>query len=189
MSGQLFLVTGPAGAGKTTMVHHCIEELGGLNRVITNTTRAARKFEENAVCDYFFVTLDEYAIKKADSSNWFEIEIYEAKYGLCFESLLKNLNEGKSYIMTIYPSIETIQAYFENFSLFASLIFIDTSLLDCQAIITSERPASELLRIETDSQLDIDEIRDISNYIFTPTRVLEADQKAFSELVRSLLVT
>ena len=188
MSGQLFLVTGPAGAGKTTMVHHCIEELGGLNRVITNTTRAARKFEENAVCDYFFVTLDEYAIKKADSSNWFEIEIYEAKYGLCFESLLKNLNEGKSYIMTIYPSIETIQAYFENFSPFASLIFIDTSLLDCQAIITSERPANEFLRIETDSQLDINEIIDGSNYIFTPTRVLEVDQKAFSELIKSLLV-
>lgn len=53
--GLLFIISGPAGSGKTTLCHHLVDELyPQVKRVISCTTRPPRKGEENAKDYYFF---------------------------------------------------------------------------------------------------------------------------------------
>ncbi len=52
--GLLFVVTGPSGAGKTTLIKRLIEEHSDLNFSVSFTTRPARKKEIDGK-DYWFV--------------------------------------------------------------------------------------------------------------------------------------
>ena len=53
-SGFLFIVSGPAGIGKTTVCDQMLKEIPGLERAVTSTTRAPRRGEVDTVDYYFF---------------------------------------------------------------------------------------------------------------------------------------
>ena len=53
-SGRLFILSGPAGCGKTTLCNRMIAELPQIKRVVTSTTRAPRKGEVDKSDYYFF---------------------------------------------------------------------------------------------------------------------------------------
>lgn len=69
--GTIFLVCGPSGAGKTTIITQALELLTPtikLHRVITYTTRAPRSAEINGL-DYHFISLEQF--KELESQNFF----------------------------------------------------------------------------------------------------------------------
>ena len=53
-SGLLFIVSGPAGSGKTTLCERMLAELSEVQRIVTSTTRAPRPGEVDTVDYYFF---------------------------------------------------------------------------------------------------------------------------------------
>ena len=53
-SGFLFIVSGPAGIGKTTVCDQMLKEIPGVERAVTSTTRAPRRGEVDTVDYYFF---------------------------------------------------------------------------------------------------------------------------------------
>ncbi|MBL6838783.1 MAG: Flp pilus assembly complex ATPase component TadA, partial [Puniceicoccaceae bacterium] len=53
-SGLLFIVSGPAGSGKTTLCERMLAELPEVQRIVTSTTRAPRPGEVDTVDYYFF---------------------------------------------------------------------------------------------------------------------------------------
>ena len=55
IKGELFIISSPAGAGKTTLTNLLLEKDERLKRVITYTTRKKRKNEIDGV-GYVFVT-------------------------------------------------------------------------------------------------------------------------------------
>lgn len=59
MKGRLYIVSSPAGGGKTTIINLLLEELSFLRRVITYTTRQKRKNEIDGV-DYVFIKKEEF---------------------------------------------------------------------------------------------------------------------------------
>ena len=54
MSGKLFVITAPSGAGKTSLIDAIMHDDPSLKVSVSYTTRAPRRGEENGV-DYHFV--------------------------------------------------------------------------------------------------------------------------------------
>ena len=63
MKDQMFIVVGPSGVGKSSLVERVVLELG-LYDVVTCTTRAMREGEKQGI-PYFFVTQKEFDLKKS----------------------------------------------------------------------------------------------------------------------------
>ncbi len=59
MEGILFVMSGPSGAGKTTIVKGSLNELEDVEFSISYTTRPRRKGERNGK-DYFFISEEEF---------------------------------------------------------------------------------------------------------------------------------
>lgn len=74
MSGQLFIVSAPSGAGKTTLVRKLLERDREIELSISFTTRAPRPGEQNGR-DYHFVSRDEFEALRArgDFLEWAEV--------------------------------------------------------------------------------------------------------------------
>lgn len=76
--GKLFLIVGPSGTGKTTLVRALQKQ--GLTEVVSYTTRAPRAGEVDGR-DYFFVSRDEFA-KIEQNGQFVEVVEYNGnRYG------------------------------------------------------------------------------------------------------------
>ena len=69
----VFVVTGPSGAGKGTLIRALIERVPDLEVAISATTRPQRPGEENGR-EYWFLSEDEFAARVADGAflEWVE---------------------------------------------------------------------------------------------------------------------
>ena len=102
MSGKLFIVSAPSGAGKTSLVNEVLGRLKPkhpIDRLITYTSRDIRKGEQEAV-DFCFVSPQEFEmqIKNDFFLEW--SKEYHHYYGSPAQ-VLQELKEGKSRILVI----------------------------------------------------------------------------------------
>ncbi len=112
------VITGPSGAGKTTVTEALLERIHDSVRLITTTTRGKRQGEADGV-DYDFVTTEEF-LKMKESGDFFEYaQVYGQYYGsrkTKLEKLLANHSvvfslvdvEGARTIKAKIPSTLTI---------------------------------------------------------------------------------
>jgi len=100
MKGELFIISAPAGGGKTTIVNMLLKEIPNLERVITCTTRKPREGEKDKV-DYFFLSKEEFeeGIKNGKFLEY--AKVHDNYYGTPKEEVEKLLNEGKDLILVI----------------------------------------------------------------------------------------
>lgn len=72
--GMLFIVSGPAGAGKGTICNTLKQLVPGIHLSISATTRSPRRSEQNGI-DYVFVSRDQFEKMIADNEllEWAEI--------------------------------------------------------------------------------------------------------------------
>ncbi|MGC9120106.1 MAG: guanylate kinase [Sulfurihydrogenibium sp.] len=118
MKGNLYVISSPAGGGKTTIVNLLLQELNFLRRVITYTTRQKRKNEIDGV-DYVFLKKEEF--EKLISENAF-LE-YAVVHGNYYGTPKKETSEllekgydvllvidvqGMKQVKQIYPEVVTI---------------------------------------------------------------------------------
>jgi len=100
--GSLFVVSGPSGVGKTTMVTEFLKkhkELLLIDRVVTYTTKHPRAREIDGF-DYHFINQDEFESKIEDE---FFLE-WSGEYGACYGTpayIIDKLSYGYSYILII----------------------------------------------------------------------------------------
>lgn len=99
--GLLFLVSAPAGTGKTTLVRRLVTEFSAsLAPSISYTTRAPRPGEREGV-DYFFVSQEEFSHLIAEQAFLEWVTIHGASYGTSKRWVEKQLEEPKDVILTI----------------------------------------------------------------------------------------
>lgn len=74
MDGKLIIFSAPSGAGKTTIVHHLLEEFPQLEFSVSACSRPMRKGETHGV-DYYFLSLEEFKQKISDNDfvEWEEV--------------------------------------------------------------------------------------------------------------------
>lgn len=74
MDGKLIIFSAPSGAGKTTIVHHLLEEFPQLEFSVSACSRPMRKGETHGV-DYYFFSLEDFKQKISDNDfiEWEEV--------------------------------------------------------------------------------------------------------------------
>jgi len=147
-SGIAFVVTGPSGAGKTSVIVGGRAELPGLGFSVSHTTRSIRDCETDGV-DYVFVDDEEFD-RLVHEGAFVEHAVYSsARYGTSLGQLEKTFAKGLDIILNVeVQGAENLRktGLGENPIV---LIFLATS--------TFERLAERLRERGTDSEAKIAE--------------------------------
>ena len=100
MSGQLFVISAPSGAGKSTILMAVRKRVPGLGYSISHTTRKPRGDERNGV-DYHFVD-DRAFTKMIDEGAFVEwAKVYDSFYGTSSSGLQDLTASGLDVLMDV----------------------------------------------------------------------------------------
>jgi len=100
MSGQLFVVAAPSGAGKTSLVKALIASMGNIQVSVSYCTRAMRPGEQDGE-DYHFV--DQGSFKEMVEAGEFleHAHVFDRSYGTGRAKVLEQLMQGIDVILEI----------------------------------------------------------------------------------------
>lgn len=114
MPGQLYVISGPSGVGKSTIIELLRKRVTDLGYSISHTSRRPRNKEVNGV-DYHFVDRETFnrMIKEDALVEW--AEVYHDLYGTSFSSLRDQTERGIDLVMDLdSQGAKNIKAHFEN---------------------------------------------------------------------------
>lgn len=100
MSGSLFIVAAPSGAGKTSLVHALIKQDPAIRLSVSHTTRAPRSGETDGV-DYFFVSEQQFSQMRTQGAFLESATVFDNKYGTSKAAVLEQLQSGYDVILEI----------------------------------------------------------------------------------------
>jgi guanylate kinase len=99
-SPKVFVITGPSGVGKGTLIKRLLEEVPDLALSVSATTRAPREGEVDAE-DYHFLTEEQFQERKA-AKDFLEFASYSGNhYGTLNSELERCLDKGRSVVLEI----------------------------------------------------------------------------------------
>lgn len=98
--GVLFVVTGPSGVGKSTLISQAMARIPGLAFSCSATTRAPRPGEVDGV-HYHFLTPAAFAEKVAADEFLERATVYDRSYGTLRAPTMAALDRGDSLILDI----------------------------------------------------------------------------------------
>ena len=97
---KVFVITGPSGVGKGTLIRALRERVPGLALSTSATTRAPREGEEDGR-DYHFLDRDEFA-RRAQGNEFLEHAAYSGnRYGTLRSEVERRLDRGESVLLEI----------------------------------------------------------------------------------------
>ncbi len=98
--GRLFVLSAPAGTGKTTLINMLKNEFPEVIQSISFTTREKRKGEKDGV-DYHFISKEEFREKLEEGDFLESAKVYENYYGTDRQWVETQLNKGKHVFLVI----------------------------------------------------------------------------------------
>jgi guanylate kinase len=97
---KVFVITGPSGVGKGTLIRRLLERVPGLELSVSATTRAPREGEVDER-DYHFLTPGEFD-RRARAGEFLEHATYSGhRYGTLRSEVERRLAEGTSVVLEI----------------------------------------------------------------------------------------
>ncbi len=100
MQGNLFIVSAPSGAGKTSLLKALLERDGSLKLSVSHTTRAPRPGEEDGV-HYHFVSVDEFMRLAGEGAFLEQAQVFDNYYGTSQAAVQSLLDEGHDVVLEI----------------------------------------------------------------------------------------
>jgi guanylate kinase len=99
-SPKVFVITGPSGVGKGTLIKRLLERVPDLALSVSATTRAPREGEVDGT-DYHFLTEEQFQ-ERRDAGDFLEFATYSGKhYGTLNSELERCLDKGRSVVLEI----------------------------------------------------------------------------------------
>ncbi len=98
--GQLYLVSAPSGAGKTSLVRELLKRDSTIKLSISHTTREPRVGEQDEI-DYYFVSHSRFEDLITKDAFLEHANVYGNHYGTCKQSVFKMLDNGADVILEI----------------------------------------------------------------------------------------
>ncbi len=98
--GFLVVISGPSGVGKTTVCTRVLEEVDGLVRSVSSTTRSPRPGEENGR-DYWFVSRGEFEREVAAGAFLEHAVVHGDLYGTHRKAVSDELERGVDVLLNI----------------------------------------------------------------------------------------
>jgi len=98
MGGKVIIISGPSGAGKTSIVNQLLSKRLGLEFSISATTRKPRGKEKNGK-EYYFLSIVEFKkrIRKNEFAEW--EEVYKNQFYGTLKSEIKRIWSGKKHVL------------------------------------------------------------------------------------------
>ena len=100
MSGKLFVITAPSGAGKTSLIDAIMRDDPSLKVSVSYTTRAPRRGEQTGV-DYHFVDDATFLTMKQRGEFLESAEVHGYRYGTSKQVITDALKRGEDLILEI----------------------------------------------------------------------------------------
>ena len=100
MAGKVFVITGPSGVGKGTLIRNLLERMPELELAVSATTRSPRPGEEHGV-DYHFLDDLEFDRRVLEGDFLEHAEYSGRRYGTLRSELDKRTAEGASVVLEI----------------------------------------------------------------------------------------
>jgi guanylate kinase len=98
--GQLVIISGPSGVGKSTICQRLVQQYDNVCLSVSATTRPKADNEVEGR-DYYFISSDEFQ-KRIEQGRFLEhAEVFGNMYGTLKENIDKALAEGKTIILEI----------------------------------------------------------------------------------------
>ena len=98
--GKLFVISGPSGAGKGTLVARLVSRINRLWISVSATTRRPREGEVEGV-SYFFLTEEEF-LRLVEQDGFLEWARYaENLYGTPRDAVMSHISEGQGVVLEI----------------------------------------------------------------------------------------
>ena len=127
MEGRLFVISGPSGVGKGTVVKELLENNTELQLSISATTRYVREGEVDGV-NYYFKSREEF-LKMIDEGEFLEwAEFCGNCYGTPKKPAMEKLNLGKDVILEIETdgAMQVKKNFPESITIFIAPPSVDT---------------------------------------------------------------
>jgi guanylate kinase len=100
VTARVFVITGPSGVGKGTLIRDLRGRVDGLELSVSATTRKPREGEEDEV-DYHFLSPEEFA-GRADAGDFLEHATFSGnRYGTLRSEIERTLDAGVSVVLEI----------------------------------------------------------------------------------------
>jgi guanylate kinase len=97
---KVFVITGPSGVGKGTLISRLLERVPGLELSVSATTRGPRAGEVDGR-DYHFLTAEEFD-RRIEREDFLEFATYSGnRYGTLRSEVRKRLDAGHSVVLEI----------------------------------------------------------------------------------------
>lgn len=100
MRGNLFILSAPSGAGKTSLARALLENTSALDFSVSHTTRSARPGEEDGR-DYHFVTVEQFEAMLKAGDFIEHAKVFDNYYGTARSSVETQLANGIDVILDI----------------------------------------------------------------------------------------
>jgi guanylate kinase len=99
-AAKVFVITGPSGVGKGTLIKKLLERVPDLALSVSATTRQPREGEEHGR-DYHFLTEEQFR-ERRDAGDFLEFASYSGNhYGTLNSELQRCLDKGRSVVLEI----------------------------------------------------------------------------------------
>ena len=123
MKGNLLIISGPSGSGKSSLMKKLLREIPDAYFSISNTTRGIRDGEKDGV-NYHFISKEEFQ-KDIDAGFFLEwAKVHDNFYGTSLKPILKELHEGKLVICDI--DVQGHKIAREKFGRLITSVFLTT---------------------------------------------------------------
>lgn len=100
MTAQLYILSAPSGAGKTSLVREACSRLNDLVVSVSHTTRPMRPKDSDGV-DYHFVDVDTFHQMIANADFLEHAQVFDNYYGTSHKAIQQTLASGKDVLLEI----------------------------------------------------------------------------------------
>jgi guanylate kinase len=100
--GHLFIISGPSGAGKGTLVKELLRRVPDMWVSVSATTRVPRPGEKDGI-DYFFLTGAEFEVRVRHGEFLEHASVHGNRYGTLRAPVERRLDRGMDVILEIDP--------------------------------------------------------------------------------------
>lgn len=181
MSNKVVIFSAPSGAGKSTVVNHCLGKFPQLAFSVSATTRPARGQEKDGV-EYYFIDEDSFRahVEKDELVEW--QQVYKGRYYGTLKSEVQRLwDEDKVIVFDVdVHGGYNLKKYFGDKAL---SVFIQAPSVEVLRSRLEARGTDTLQAIDERVAKAAEEI-EFAKDLFDFTLVNDDLQKAFSEIDR-----
>lgn len=182
MAGQLYVISGPSGVGKSTIIHLLMKDLPGMGYSVSHTSRRPRDKEVDGV-DYHFVDRETFRdmIQKGDFVEW--AEVYDDWYGTSLQSLRSQIEKGVDVIMDVdTQGAKNVKTHFKD----SVLIYILPPSLQILEKRLRHRATDDEAAIRTRFEKALREIKECLGYDYI---VINEDLSEAVEKLKAIVIS